>query len=74
MVTSQADLKEALRLSLFYTTTENRLNAAKSKSELAEIAKAMDTPEFFALENAQAEELAYLFSVRHFTLDGAGAA
>lgn len=71
--TAQADLKATLEASLFYTETLQRIQEAKSGKELKVIAKAMNTPQFFALPDDAAEELAYQHSLRHYTLSGAGA-
>ena len=71
--TAQADLKATLEASLFITTTTKRIESAKTKAELASIAEAMDSAEFYALPEHAAEELAYQYSLRHFTLSGAGA-
>jgi hypothetical protein len=73
MITSQSDLKATLEASLFITTTTKRIESAKTKAELASIAAAMDSAEFYALPEHAAEELAYQYSLRHFTLSGAGA-
>jgi len=67
------DLKATLEASLFITTTTKRIESAKTKAELASIAAAMDSAEFYALPEHAAEELAYQYSLRHFTLSGAGA-
>ena len=71
--TSMTDLKQQLQHSVFYETTRNRLKSAPTTGELDTIAKAMVTPEFFALPKHMADELAFLHSLRHFTLSGAGA-
>ena len=71
--TSMSDLKQKLELSLFVAATTKRIERAKTKAEFALIAEAMDSDEFFALPHDAAEELAYQYSLRHFTLDGAGA-
>ena len=71
--TAQADLKATLEASLFITTTTKRIENAKTKADLASIAAAMDSAEFYALPETAAEELAYQYSLRHFTLSGAGA-
>ena len=67
-----SDLKQKLELSLFIAATTKRIERAKTKAEFALIAEAMDSAEFYALPNDAAEELAYLYSVRHYTLAGAG--
>ena len=71
--TAQADLKATLEASLFFTATLKRIQSAKTKAEFVSIAAAMDSAEFYALPEHAAEELAYQYSLRHFTLDGAGA-
>ena len=68
-----SDLKQKLQQSLFLTATAKRIESAKTKAELASIAEAMDSAEFYALPEHAAEELAYQYSLRHFTLSGAGA-
>ena len=68
-----SDLKQQLQHSLFLTVTTKRIQSAKTRADLASIAQAMDSAEFYALPHDAAEELAYQYSLRHFTLSGAGA-
>ena len=68
------DLSQAL--SLLQAATDvatKRIESAKTRADLAAIAEAMDSAEFYALPEHAAEELAYQYSLRHFTLSGAGA-
>ena len=72
MTTAEPHRNQNRRNEIFFALTDMRIKSAASKEELATVAKAMDTPEFYALPNEMAEELAFQHSMRHFLLEGAG--
>ena len=65
------DLKATLAASVFFTGTQNALQAAATVADLHAAATALDSAEFNALPSEAREDLAVLYSHRLLLITGA---